>query len=293
MSSAFGIDAGFGKPICDYQYVLRNAKVAGSRTILDYFLSRTRPSSGTYQGSEPAAFKAQDDGQYEDIWDFVRHATMTSRQRVVALCDAVHYIVDAGIGGDFVECGVWRGGSIMAAAKTLIDRGSIDRRLWLYDTFDGMNAPCEKDVDYLGNSATALLDAHDPLQADSVWCRATLHEVQQNIGSTGYPQEQVEYIIGQVEQTLAHELNRPQKIALLRLDTDWYESTRVALQQLYPRLQLGGVLIVDDYGHWKGCQQAVDEYFAARGDKLLFNRIDYTGRIAVKCTNHRDEARPC
>ena len=214
---------------------------------------------------------------------------MTSRERVFALCDAVNYVVDAPIRGDIVECGVWKGGSMMAAAKTLVHRGDLERRLWLYDTFDGMNAPSNRDIDHLGNTAEALLDNSDPDRADSVWCRAALDEVQMNMQSTGYPHHGVEYIVGEVERTLLSEGNLPARIAILRLDTDWYESTRSALLHLYPRLQTGGVLIVDDYGHWKGCREAVDEYFSHRNEKLLFNRIDYTGRIAIKCPLHDDE----
>jgi hypothetical protein len=75
----------------------------------------------------------------------------------------------------------------------------------------------------------------------------------------------------------------PEQIAVLRLDTDFYESTRHELRHLYPRLVHGGVLIIDDYGHWAGARKAVDEYIAEEGIRLLLNRIDYTGRIAIKC----------
>lgn len=92
----------------------------------------------------------------------------------------------------------------------------------------------------------------------------------------------LEFVIGPVEETLITKV--PERIALLRLDTDWYESTRAELEYLYPRLVVGGVLIVDDYGHWKGARKAVDEYFAALGnDAPLLNRLDYTGRMAVRC----------
>jgi O-methyltransferase len=85
---------------------------------------------------------------------------------------------------------------------------------------------------------------------------------------------------GRVEETLAFDL--PDQIALLRLDTDWYESTKVSLEQLYPRLVPGGVLIIDDYGHWQGCRKAVDDYFYKTDQKILLQRIDYTGRIGIK-----------
>ena len=98
------------------------------------------------------------------------------------------------------------------------------------------------------------------------------------MGSTGYPPEWVAYVEGLVEETITR--SAPTRIALLRLDTDWYESTHHELVHLYPQLERGGVLIVDDYGHFAGARKAVDEYFA--DDPILLSRIDYTGRMAVK-----------
>ena len=256
--------------------------MAGSRSILDFLFSRTKNQPRTYDCTETSDCQATSNDEYEPIWEFVRAATMTSRERIVALCDAVAYIERANIVGDIVECGVWKGGSMMAAARVLADVGVDDRRIWLYDTFTGMSEPTEKDVDYLGNTAEILLEQHDPEQSDSVWCKAAMDEVQRNIHSTGYPMHQVEFIAGEVETTLKLEQNKPEQIAILRLDTDWYESTRITLEQLYPRLQPGGVLIIDDYGHWKGCRAAVDEYFAEHNEPLFFSRIDYTGRLAIK-----------
>jgi O-methyltransferase len=102
--------------------------------------------------------------------------------------------------------------------------------------------------------------------------RATLLE-------TGYPAERLHLHRGPVEETLPRQ--SPGPLALLRLDTDWYKSTLHELEHLYPLLAGGGILIIDDYGHWQGARRAVDEYFAD-SPPLLLNRIDYTGRIAVK-----------
>ncbi len=104
--------------------------------------------------------------------------------------------------------------------------------------------------------------------------------VRETIDSAGYPSERVHFVRGQVEDTVPEQA--PERIALLRLDTDWYESTRHELLHLYPRLASGGVLIVDDYGHWDGCRRAVDEYFSTEAEPVLLSRIDYTGRLAVK-----------
>jgi hypothetical protein len=104
--------------------------------------------------------------------------------------------------------------------------------------------------------------------------------VRRTVLSTGYPEERVHIVRGPVEETIPE--RAPERLALMRLDTDWYESTRHELHHLYPRLLEGGVLIIDDYGHWEGARRAVDEYFGAEAAPLLLNRIDYTGRVAVK-----------
>ena len=210
----------------------------------------------------------------------VRPFTMTSAPRVLALCEAVRYLVGAGVPGDVVECGVWRGGSMMAIARTLLQSGDTARHLHLFDTFQGMPAPTEKDVSFRGDTADHLLKTEERSDARSVWCIASLEEVRQNMESTGYPPAQLHYIKGRVEETIPAKM--PESIALLRLDTDWYESTRHELEHLYPRLVPGGVLVLDDYGHWQGARQAVDQYFERTGKKPLLQRIDYSGRLAIK-----------
>src|SRR5437867_1862945 len=134
----------------------------------------------------------------------VKGLTATGPCRIVGLMDAVKYVVANQIEGGFIECGVWRGGSSMVAAYTLLE----------------------------------------------------------------------------VEDTIPQ--HAPERIALLRLDTDWYESTKHELEHLYPRLAPHGVLIIDDYGHWVGAKQAVDEYFATQKLKPFLNRLDYTGRLVIK-----------
>jgi hypothetical protein len=210
----------------------------------------------------------------------VQPYTMTSPERLYALIQAVRYVSATAIPGDIVECGVWRGGSMMAVALTLIECKDVSRELFLFDTFEGMAPPTERDVAIDGQAASELLDSHKKTESDSVWCYATLDQVGDAMSGTGYRAERIHYVKGKVEDTIP--LRAPPKIALLRLDTDWYESTRHELEHLFPRLVKGGVLIIDDYGHWKGAREAVDEYLRAKGIKLLLNRIDYTGRIAVK-----------
>ena len=202
--------------------------------------------------------------------------TMTSIERMYALWKAARHVESAGIPGDFVECGVWRGGSSMVAALTL----DAERRLWLYDTFEGMSEPTARDRAF--DAERPVTDRWEEAKAEDgvLLARAPLDLVQENMTSTGVADGRVEYVVGKVEDTIPHRV--PDGIALLRLDTDWYESTRHELIHLYPRLSPGGVLIIDDYGHWAGAREAVDEYFAALDDPPLLTRIDYTGRLAVK-----------
>lgn len=211
----------------------------------------------------------------------VRNLTMTSPERIFAVCQAVEHLTANKIEGDFVECGVWRGGSSVAMLRTLLATGTKDRELWLYDTFEGMSQPTDHDVDCFGRDAADLLsEQQDRTAADSVWCEASLQDVQANINKCNYPAEQIHYVAGKVEDTIPNQI--PDAISLLRLDTDWFDSTWHELVHLYPRLVSGGVLIIDDYGHWQGCREAVDQYLAEYAPHLFLNRIDYTGRIAIK-----------
>jgi hypothetical protein len=197
--------------------------------------------------------------------------TMTSKARLFAVNQAVQYLQKHKIEGDIVECGVWRGGSSMMSALSLLPDTS--RKLYLYDTFEGMNEPTDEDVNMVGDQAFDTWQGRDK-------CEADLNDVQTNMALTKYPFEQIHFVQGKVEDTIPQTL--PDKIALLRLDTDWYESTFHELTHLFPLLVKGGVLIIDDYGHWQGARKAVDQYFEENNIQILLDRIDYTGRIAVK-----------
>lgn len=209
-----------------------------------------------------------------------RDATMTSVERMYALYRAILIIVRHEVPGDFVECGVWRGGSVMLMALTLAALGCTDRAIWLYDTFEGMPPPSDIDRDAHGQTAQSLLQAEARSETSLIWSYAPREVVARNLARTGYPQQLLRFVEGKVEET-AHK-QRPEQIALLRLDTDWYESTRCELDVLYPRLVPGGALIIDDYGHWQGARRAVDEYFAGQRDPVVFHPIDYTGRLRFK-----------
>jgi hypothetical protein len=198
---------------------------------------------------------------------------MTSVERIHALIRAVQYIAEHDIAGAIVECGVWRGGSMMAIAQTLMTRNQADRDLYLFDTFEGMTEPGADDRRPDGDPAARIFAEtrlSDGIGSD--WCRASLNEVQSNLLRTGYPYDLLHFVKGKVEETIPQ--SAPAAIAILRLDTDWYDSTRHELEHLMPRLTQGGVLIIDDYGDWAGARKATDDYLTRTREKILLNRID-------------------
>jgi O-methyltransferase len=208
--------------------------------------------------------------------------TMTGVARLQSVIDAVRYCVRRGVPGAFAECGVWRGGSVLAMILTLQDLAGPDRDIYLYDTFEGMTEPTEHDVSRYHRPAREVWEETRGRPWPRLFDPETFNEkqVRDTLRSTGYPDERLHFIRGSVEETIPGAA--PNRLALLRLDTDWYESTRHELLHLYPRLADGGVLIIDDYGHWEGARRAVDEYFAEAARSLLLARVDYAARIAVK-----------
>jgi hypothetical protein len=206
--------------------------------------------------------------------------TLTSAERIFALCEATRYIARNKIPGAIVECGVWKGGSMMSIAYTLLEVGDPSRELYLFDTFEGMTEPTVRDKSRDAIAARQLMSESSKDVQDSVWCYAPLDEVKQAMSGVGYDMSRLHFVKGRVEDTLP--AAAPDAIALLRLDTDWYESTRHELIHLFPRLVAGGVLVIDDYGHWEGARQAVDEYVRDHDVTMLLNRVDYTGRIGIK-----------
>ena len=217
---------------------------------------------------------------FREIWDEVEPFTMTYPERGYALFKAVEYIQRNNIAGDFVECGVWKGGSCMLMARTLQRLGNAGRDLHLYDTFSGMTDPSPEDI-IAWNDRSIAERWEEDMRADKFGSWAIgVEEVTHNMISTGYDAERLHFVAGDICETLDDHV--PDTIALLRLDTDWYASTAKELEVLYPRVVSGGVLIVDDYGHFKGARKAVDEYFETVGYFPYLSRSDYTGRVLVK-----------
>ena len=224
----------------------------------------------------------ENDKEFQKIYQRVvprRHPkyTMTSMEKCYSLYRAVQYIINGDIPGDLVECGVWRGGSAMLSALTLIELNQTHRKIYLYDTYEGMPEPTEKDIDINGIPYRLLWKKEKDLLT------IPLDEVKKNMLSTGYPSENIIFVKGMVEDTIPRTL--PYQVALLRLDTDLYESTYHEFVHLYPKVSPLGVVIVDDYGHFQGAREATDKYFNEVSPNILFHRIDFSCRVGVKPSN--------
>ena len=162
----------------------------------------------------------------------------------------------------------------------LSDQLNISKKIYGFDTFDGMTDPEDVDVDWQGSSAKeAMQNLPKNEKVLNIHAYASLSQVRNNLVQMKV-KDNVKLIAGKVEETLLVSENIPEKISLLRLDTDWYQSTKIELEVLYPLLQPGGILIIDDYGHFKGAQKAVDEYF--KGQNVWLHYVDYTCRLIVK-----------
>jgi hypothetical protein len=225
-----------------------------------------------------------EDKCFQRIWQAAKPHTMTSPERGYALYSAVNYLIANKIHGAFVECGVWRGGSAMIILMALKELGNVWRDVILFDTFEGMTEPGALDLDHSGRTAEALLGANpDERERSLVQACASEEEVRANIALCDYPLRRIRLVKGDVRETLRQ--TQTGTIALLRLDTDFHDSTRAELEELYPRVHQGGVVLIDDYGHWQGCRAAVDGYFEEHATEVrqpLLHAIDYTGRVLVK-----------
>ncbi len=213
------------------------------------------------------------DQQAIDIFRRVEPYTMIGFERVVSLITAVRYVERNAIPGAFVECGVWQGGASATSALTLESLGAGPRGIYLFDTFEGMSKPTDEDKTFADDGAMDEFQKTRTGEESSDWCSASQGEVEDNLRRLGLDPAAFHFVKGMVEDTLP-EHAPPGDIALLRLDTDWYKSTRHELIHLFPKLATGGVMIIDDYGDWQGARQAVDEYLADHGHRMLLTRVD-------------------
>jgi len=240
---------------------------------------RPRPTK-SYKDILPKEYP--DDRAYIDMVQKIGSYTMTTSEGLettYALFQTVKYVVQNRIEGDMVECGVWRGGSMMLVAYALQHFGDVTRQLYLYDTFAGMTEPDDVDVDY-DDRATKPIWADITNRGQLMGFGGTVEQVRANLRRTGYPENLMHFIVGDVMDTIPAHL--PSRIAILRLDTDWYKSTLHELQNLYDLLVPHGVLIIDDYGWCRGARQAADEFFRDKPFRPLMHRVDQCPRLIVK-----------
>ena len=203
--------------------------------------------------------------------------SMVKWQGLYTSFNALNHITKHNIQGDIVECGVWRGGCSAIMAEHLVNNQDTDRGIYLYDTFEGMSTPTKDDFSLSTNMKAE--DLYKVYQKDGKtdWSVGDLETVQSVMDQTGYPADNIHFVKGKVEDTIPQIL--PDKIALLRLDTDWYESTKHELEHLFPKLVKGGFLIVDDYGAWAGSKKAVDEFFKKHEHEIFFHYDSVSGNI--------------
>ena len=209
--------------------------------------------------------------------------SMTSLARRWALINAIKHVKNQNIEGDFVECGVWKGGNLIIYSS-LNKKYNLQKEIFGYDTFSGMSEPTIHDNNFLNINAKDEWEKNK--KSDNINlsfnCYSSLEEVKMNIklSSGNKSLDNINLIEGKVEDTLKISKNLPEKISILRLDTDWYESTKIELEVLFPKLSKGGILIIDDYGQWKGSRKAVDEFFL--NQNVVMNYIDFSCRMIIK-----------
>jgi hypothetical protein len=233
-------------------------------------VSRYRP-----RGQEILPLSVSD--EFKELYKKYHANSMIKWSGLYTAFNVADHISKQKIEGAIVECGVWEGGCSAIIAERLVNLKDTDRDFYLYDTFEGMSEPTEKDYSFAAKKNAK--DLYKVFQKDGKpdWCRGTIDCVQDVMNRTEYPEDKIYMVKGKVEDTIPNTI--PEKIALLRLDTDWYESTKHELEHLFPRLVKGGMLIVDDYAAWAGSKDAVDEYFAKNPNDMYFHFDHITGNI--------------
>lgn len=205
-----------------------------------------------------------------NIFNKVKDLTLLQMERVIANIESVDHVINNNIDGDIVEIGVYKGGSILSILLRLEEKNILDKTIHLYDTFEGMTESSELDIDLNNVKAKDAMEYY--------LCKCDLDSVINNINSnTDYPKNLIKYHVGDIVKTNFI----PDKISILRLDTDWYESTKFELDNFFHKVSIGGVVIIDDYGHWNGCKKAVDEFLLFHPE-IQIKKIDYTGIKFIK-----------
>lgn len=176
---------------------------------------------------------------------------------------------------------VFGGGGHSILAKKIFELNGSDKKVWMFDTFTGMTKPQSVDKKFSRPDKAIIKYNLTNNYTFSSWCYASLNEVKDNCLKANIDLKQLYFIQGDVSKTL-NKKNLPKSISFLRLDTDWYKSTKKELEVLYPIITKKGVITIDDYGSWEGSRKAVDEYFLKKKISLFFNIVNYSQRTAIK-----------
>lgn len=205
-------------------------------------------------------------GAFGKLYQRVESYSMMSYARLKGIYTGACDVLDRGIAGDFVECGTARGGCAGLMALTRKQR-KASNQIWIFDTFEGLPPPSEGDPDY------------DLAKTREGTCRGEFDEVKGLLEKLDVFTD-IKMVKGLFQDTVA--VSDVDAISLLHLDGDWYDSTKVCLDHLYDKVTPGGVIQIDDYGHWAGARKALHEFFDTRGIRVKLKYLDYTGRQFVK-----------
>jgi O-methyltransferase len=215
----------------------------------------TEPEAGHAQGAGTLT-----DAQFGRLLASVRSLTMVHESGVRFTAEQAVELIQRNIMGVYVECGVWRGGCSLA--MLLAQRyqwGRVERPVYMLDSFEGLPPVTPRD----GPLAVRWQNGADPANYSDN-CKASLEDLKANVAAMGFGPEDCTIVPGWFNDTvpLVAETLKSRKIALLRLDGDWYDSTLVCLERLMPVVSEGGVVIIDDYYAWDGCARAVHDYLS-------------------------------
>lgn len=224
---------------------------------------------------------------YRDIPDWKREIlvtcapyTATHQEAMLKLIANVHHVIKNDIPGDFVETGVFMGGSCMIIAEVLKQLKVNDRAIWMYDTYEGVPKPNDIETDPEGKLLKTWWEEQKQLDGQtSTWCNASLPTVKTNLEKVNYSGN-VHFVKGLVEDTIPRQ--GPDAIALLRIDVDLEYPTRHVLDHFYPRLSMGGHVIFDDYGMFPSVKHTIDDYFFQNKSKIYLDRVDSTVVHGIK-----------
>lgn len=218
-----------------------------------------------------------------------KNSTMVGDEGLLTLYRQALFCEQSGIDGAFVECGVWKGGSVGIMAQVNLIHGTSRRHLHLFDSFEEI---CEPDETVDGKRALEGVSAYGGTKGRMVALKGiydykggpgTIDDNRRLLtGDIGYDAGHIHYHKGWFQDTLPDRYENIGDIAILRIDADWYASTKVCLEYLYDHVVSGGFIIIDDYGAFDGCRKAVDEFFESRGMSPFLHYVNEEIRYLVK-----------